>query len=230
MLAKEAYHFPRTYNKKYLPNRVGLNVLWLLLMLFELSLSELSYTAEIQKPFEERNKITTYEKVINFSIVYAAQWSVYLIDQYDTVKKYGSFENWYENPFKPHFDKDNLDYNLINHTWVGQYYYLFYRSRGYQEQASLVWSFISSFAFEFTIETATQQPSIQDCFQTPVFGAVLGYGTEKLSHFFLGFDTTTGDILAFLFNPFLILPPKLHSIFTVSPIDDGAVVVGLWSF
>ena len=203
---------------------------WVLLIFIQCCLSGSICTAEILKPFEERSNISTREKILNFSAVYAVQWSVYIIDQYDTIKKYGSFENWYEHPSDPHFDKDNLDYNLFMHTWVGQYYYLFYRSRGYLKQDSLIYSFLSSLTFEFTIETTTQQPSIQDCYQTPVFGAVLGYWTEKFSHYLLGFGTVAGDTIAFLVNPFLILPPTPDFVFSFSPTNDGVVMVGVWRF
>jgi hypothetical protein len=145
-------------------------------------------------------------RALNFGIVYGAQWTYYLISQHETIEHYGSFKNWTENPLKPHFDKDDIDYNVIKHTWTGSTYYLFYRSRGYTQLQSFLWSVASSFAFEFTVETVTEAPSFQDLYQTPVYGTIVGIGADHLSCYFHSLGTWPGRALGYLFNPFTLLP------------------------
>ncbi len=153
-----------------------------------------------------RNDIPSKEKAINFGAVYVAQWAFYLGSQKEIIEDHGSFKNWYVNPFGPRFDKDSFEYNIFKHALVGNYYYLFYRSRGYSEKGSFFWSFISSLAFEFTIETVTEKPSYQDIYQTPVFGAVVGIGFEKASFYFHEWETWYGSVLGFLINPMTLIP------------------------
>ncbi|RYZ50333.1 MAG: DUF3943 domain-containing protein [Proteobacteria bacterium] len=150
--------------------------------------------------------ISGVEKAGNFGFVYAAQWAVYYASQSETIKEHGGMENWTENPFKPHFDKDHFNYNLFKHTAVGQYYYLFYRSRGYDKKTAFAWTTLSSLAFEFTIETMTERPSYQDIYQTPVFGSIVGMGFEQLSLYFHSLETWPSTMLGYLFNPFTVLP------------------------
>lgn len=153
-----------------------------------------------------RTNIPVAEKAQNFGVVYAAQWAGYYLTQKKIIEEHGSFENWYEGPSKSHFDKDHFDFNLFKHTAVGQYYYLFYRSRGYGKQSAFYWAFLSSLAFEFTIEVITEPPSVQDVYQTPIFGTILGVGTEKLSLYLHSFNTLPTTVLGYIFNPFTILP------------------------
>lgn len=155
---------------------------------------------------EGRTDVPDKEKFLNFSSVYGVQWAFYLYSQQETLEEEGSFRNWYTNPFKPHFDKDSFDYNIVKHSLVGNYYYLFYRSRGYTEKNAFFWSFMSSLAFEFTIETITEKPSYQDIYQTPVFGAVLGIGFEKASIYFHSLGTWYGTTLGYLINPMTLIP------------------------
>lgn len=151
--------------------------------------------------------ITALDKTLNFGFVYVVQWASYFATQETVIREHGSFKNIRENIFKPHFDKDHFNYNLSKHTLTGQYYYLFYRSRGYEKQGSFEWAFLSSLAFEFTIETATERPSYQDMYQTPVFGSIVGMGAENLSLWFHSLQTWPTTMLGYLFNPFTILPP-----------------------
>lgn len=166
----------------------------------------------------ELDTVTKKEKFTNFGVVYGAQWTYYLIGQREIIDEYGSFRNWHQNMFSPHFDKDSFDYNIFKHTLTGNYYYLWYRSRGYEESDSLVWSFISSLTFEFTIETATERPSWQDIYQTPVFGTAMGYGVEKLSLYFHEWDNWYGHTLGYILNPFTLLPRSRSAEVTIAPI------------
>lgn len=153
-----------------------------------------------------RLTIPREEKLLNFGAVYLAQWAFYLYSQNDVIKEFGSFKNWTTNPWRPHFDKDRFEYNVFKHTFVGNYYYLFYRSRDYTEKEAFLWTFASSLAFEFTIETVTERPSYQDIYQTPVFGTVIGIGFEKISDYFHSWDNWYGNFLGYAFNPMILIP------------------------
>lgn len=187
-------------------------------------------TFPVYKP-EGREKVPGKEKFLNFGAVYLSQWAFYLYSQEDVIREHGSFHNYYNNALGPRFDKDSFEYNIFKHSLVGNYYYLFYRSRGYTEKNSFFWSFMSSLAFEFTIETATEKPSYQDIYQTPVFGAVVGIGFEKLSFYFHEWETWYGSLLGFIVNPMTLIPQfarEKNQTVTAIPILDkktaGAVV------
>lgn len=174
--------------------------------------------------------ISSEEKAFNFATVYAAQWTYYLIVHKEEIKKYGSFKNWLNYPRDPHYDRDSFEYNLIRHTIAGQYYYLFYRSRNYSEQNAFIWSAISSFAFEFTIETATERPSYQDLYQTPVYGTVLGVAVEKLSNYLHDTETLPGHLFGYLLNPFTLLPPTNSFLGAVQIHSNQVVIKAGWEF
>lgn len=157
---------------------------------------------------KERTFFTTGQKMANFGIVYGAQWGVYLLEQQAAIKNHGSLRNWYTNPLKPHFDKDSFDYNVFWHSVSGASYFLWYRSRGYDVHNAFVWSFLSSLAFEFTIETVTERPSYQDIYQTPVFGSILGVGVESLSNYLHSLNTWYGSALGYILNPFTLIPQQ----------------------
>lgn len=186
--------------------------------------------AQNDSPASGTARISSKEKAINFTAVYAAQWTYYLIAHEDEIEKYGSFENWVKNPINPHYDRDSFEYNLIRHTMAGQYYYLFYRSRNYTEQNAFLWSVISSFAFEFTIETVTERPSYQDLYQTPVFGTVLGVGVEKLSIYLHDTDTWIGDLAGYILNPFPLLPATNTIFGYVVPEKNKVSLMLQWEF
>ena len=153
-----------------------------------------------------RHDIPVSEQLLTLGFVYAIQWGYYVTFQNETIKDHGSFKNWYTNMYKPHFDYDSYDYNLILHTLTGTYYYLFFRSRGHTKAAALRWGMISQLLFEFTIETATERPSFQDMYQTPVFGAVVGMSLEYVSNTLLSTDSVIAHILGYLLNPFALFP------------------------
>ena len=174
--------------------------------------------------------ITGKEKTVNFAVVYAAQWVYYLTVHEDEIEKYGSFDNWKKNPWDPHYDRDSFEYNLIRHTMAGQYYYLFYRSRNYSEQNAFIWSAISSFAFEFTIETVTERPSYQDLYQTPVFGTVLGVGVEKFSNYLHEQDHWATHLLGYILNPFTLIAPTNNFLGTVQVRSNSVALQMGWEF
>lgn len=194
----------------------------------EKTAAELAKLPELVAP--TNSGVSVAERAINFGVIYAFQWGFFLVSQREEIEKYGSWDNWRKHPFELHYDKDSFDYNLIKHTFVGQYYYLWYRSRGYSMQSAFVWSYLSSFAFEFTIETVTEPPSLQDLYQTPVFGTVLGIGTEKLSLYFHSYNNWYGHTLGYLLNPFSILP-STKNVFGLAYFDHEQVnAVVTWEF
>ncbi len=182
-------------------------------------LPALALGAERRYAHIEKAEISGLERAENFGILYGAQWGTYLLTQRETIRERGSFENWHKNPARPHFDFDGLSFNLIGHSIVGQFYYQYYRSRGYGEAAAFLWSVFSSSAFEFTIETTTERPSFQDLYQTPVFGSLVGMGFERLSLFFHSQEIWPARVLGYLFNPFSLLPGS-HYGFTAAPVPN----------
>lgn len=151
------------------------------------------------------SEITVQDRALNFGFVYAIQWTSYIATQESTIREHASLNNMREHITKPHFDKDHLNWNLSKHTLTGNYYYLFYRSRGYNKREAFEWSFWSSMAFEFLIETATERPSYQDMYQTPVFGSIVGMGAETLSLWLHSLQTMPTSLLGYIFNPFTTL-------------------------
>lgn len=137
--------------------------------------------------------------------MYTAQWSVYLLTQEDGIREHGSWKNFFKHMSEPTFDKDSFDYNIYKHTLVGQYYYLFYRFRGYSQGDAFLWTFLSSLAFEFAVETYTERPSIQDIYQTPIYGTLLGMAAERTSNYLHSRDSVLLKGLAYIINPFTIL-------------------------
>lgn len=132
--------------------------------------------------------------------IYVASWIVYPLTQPKTFKK-GSFSNYRKNFGKVVFDKDEPFWNWVVHPISGSQLYLYYRANGYNNINSLAMSFISSTLFEFTVENYTEPASIQDLYTTPVLGAVLGLGIEKLSMYLLNTGNFMGRFLGHAINP-----------------------------
>ncbi len=171
------------------------------------------------------------EKALNFGIGYATQWAGYFATQKKVIKEGGSYQNWRHNILSPHFDYDNFDYNIFKHGITGNYYFLFYRSRGYDRVEAFFWTFLSSAAFEFTIESFTERPSYQDLYQTPVYGTIIGIGVEKLALFFHGQDSWWGHTLGYILNPFALIPEWKHEAnISFTPYYDTKKVGGLVTY
>lgn len=146
------------------------------------------------------------DRALNFGAVYVAQWGFYLVTQQDTIHQHGSFENLPQNIFKTRFDRDYHDYNVLKHTLAGSSYYLFYRTRGYKKMEAFGWTIVSSLAFEYTIETYTEPPSVQDIYITPVYGTAFGMGAEHLSQYLYSKKSWPFRVMAYILNPFALLP------------------------
>ncbi|MFM6927308.1 MAG: DUF3943 domain-containing protein [Bdellovibrio sp.] len=190
-------------------------------------------SSETQEKYQQvtRLDIQVPDKIRNFTWMYAGQWLVYFATQSETIREYGSFQNWIRNPWHPEYDKDTFDYNLLKHSFSGQLYYQWYRSRGYTEQRAFMWSFISSMAFEETIETITEKPSLQDIYQTPVLGSLLGMGMERVSLYFHSQKKWPYRVLGYIFNPFSLLPDSQYKFVAVPMVSSQVTGVQVvWSF
>lgn len=178
---------------------------------------------------EPRLEFTRDELINDFALMYGFQWVGYLATQSDIIRRTGRFENMGKYPFRPHLDNDTYDYNVLRHALTGNYYFLYYRSRGHDVKAAFLWSFASSMAFEFAIETLTERPSFQDMYHTPVLGTILGMGTEKLSLELLGTDSGFLRALGYVLNPFAAWPGgSAHRVSAVPALGLGhRAIVGL---
>ncbi len=93
------------------------------------------------------------------------------------------FSKWVENVTAgPVWDRNNMAYNYIGHTYVGGVYYQVARKSGYRQWDSFVYTaLMSTFYWEYGIEAFAEVPSIQDLAVTPLLGWVYGewaYQTE----------------------------------------------------
>ena len=169
---------------------------------------------------------------MNFGVVYATQWAVYLVTQEETIREHGSWDNFFSYPLRPDFDKDSFDYNILKHALSGNYYYLFYRSRGYSEVESFAWTFMSSLAFEFAVETYTERPSYQDIYQTPIYGTLVGMGAERIGNYFFSSDSKFVRGFGYLFNPFELIKVKKEThIVAIPAIEREALGFNIsWRF
>lgn len=82
----------------------------------------------------------------------------------------------FTNP--PHIDHDLWMINYVGHPYQGSIYYNSLRSQGATIVQSSVFSLGQSLIWEYLVEGAMEQPSVQDLIVTPVLGTVLG----ELSH------------------------------------------------
>ncbi len=142
---------------------------------------------------------STGENLTNIGIIYGISWAMYPIIQPESFQS-GSWTEYKENFGKLVFDQDEPYWNLLVHPLTGSQLYLFYRSTGYSRLDSFAMTFISSALWEFTIEVYSEPASIQDLYQTPVLGSLLGFGLENLSMALLNQNTPLGTFFGYLFN------------------------------
>jgi len=167
------------------------------------------------------------DNVKNIGVMYGLAWFFYPILQPKVFSGEASWEQYKKNFGEIVFDKDEPVWNYFVHPLVGSQLFLFYRADGYTRMESLGMTFITSALFEFTVEIFTEPASIQDLYQTPVLGSVIGLGLENLSLYALNSGTTFGKVFGHLINPSTLLPiyegrtliiPKLE------PEDKGAML------
>lgn len=141
------------------------------------------------------------ENIKQLSAIYGLTWALYPVTQPEVFREKGSGTNYGNNLGKLVFDKDEPFWNWIVHPLSGSQLFLYYRANGYSRISSLAMTFISSTLFEFTVEIYTEPASVQDLYQTPVFGAFLGVGLEKLSMYLLNTGNAFGRFFGHVLNP-----------------------------
>lgn len=144
---------------------------------------------------------STSETFKHLAIIYGVSWAVYPLTQPSTVIDDGSFDKYKRNFGQLVFDKDEPFWNWFVHPLSGSQLYLYYRANGYDKTSSTALAFVSSSLFEFTIEIYTEPASVQDLYQTPILGSIIGVGIEHLSLYLLNSGTTFGTILGHTMNP-----------------------------
>jgi len=137
--------------------------------------------------------------MLNIGAVYGFSWMIYPLFQHNDFQS-GSWEEYKTNFGQLVFDQDQPYWNWLVHPLTGSQLYLFYRSTGYSRVDSLGMTFISSALWEFTVEVWSEPASIQDLYQTPVLGSLLGLGLESLSMFLLNQDNPMSNFFGYLFN------------------------------
>ena len=91
-------------------------------------------------------------------------------------KEQGIYDKWFENVSSgPVWDRDTGPLNLIGHPYFGGVYYQVARKSGYRQWDAFVYSaLMSTFYWEYGIESFAEVPSIQDLVITPVLGWAYG--------------------------------------------------------
>lgn len=96
--------------------------------------------------------------------------------KFDRDRIRNQYTSTFVNP--PHIDHDLWMINYVGHPYQGSIYYNSLRSQGATIVQSSVFSLGQSLIWEYLIEGAMEQPSVQDLFVTPILGTLLG----ELSH------------------------------------------------
>ena len=144
------------------------------------------------------------ENFTHLGVVYLLSWGMYPLVLSSDIKTKGSTQNYKNNFGKLVFDRDGPYWNWGIHPLSGSMLYLYYRTHGYTRSSALAMSFVSSTLFEFTVEIYTEPASVQDLYQTPIIGAIVGLSLESLSLYFLNSGTLAGRIVGHIFNPFTL--------------------------
>lgn len=96
----------------------------------------------------------------------------------EEMRKNGIGTKWKENvKAGPVIDEDNFFLNYVMHPYFGGIYYMTARSNGFNIFESFTYSAImSTFFWEYGVESFAEVPSVQDLIVTPVLGSVVGEG------------------------------------------------------
>lgn len=115
--------------------------------------------------------------VVAFGVLWALPESFTKWDK-EEMKKNGIGAKWKENvKAGPVIDEDNFFLNYVMHPYFGGVYYMTARSNGFTIFESFTYSAImSTFFWEYGIESFAEIPSVQDLIVTPVLGSVVGEG------------------------------------------------------
>ena len=121
----------------------------------------------------------------------------------------GPLEKWWNNVRAgPVWDEDKWDMNYLGHPYFGGVYYQVARKSGYGQWDSFVYSFLmSTFFWEYGLESFAEVPSIQDLVVTPIGGWLWGefayqseLGIRKQGGTVYGSEFL-GDITLFFLDP-----------------------------
>ena len=170
----------------------------LFLLFYTLLADDKTYYTIPQKEYSSKDRFS------HIGVAYLFSWGIYPFVLKDEIKKNGSWENYKKNFGRITFDRDEPYWNWMVHPFSGSMLYLYYRTLGYSQTQALGLSFISSTLFELTIEIYTEPASVQDIYQTPVIGAVVGMGMEYISLRLLNSGTLLGKIFGHIVNPFTL--------------------------
>lgn len=146
-------------------------------------------------------KHTFAESFKLIAAMYGVTWVAYPLSQPKVFRDKGSWSRYKDNFGKLVFDQDEPFWNWFVHPISGSQLYLFYRANGYSRINAMGMAFISSALFEFTVEIYTEPASIQDLYQTPVLGSMLGVGLESLSMYLLNTGNSFAQVLGHILNP-----------------------------
>ena len=163
-------------------------------------LSQESRATDYEYSYLDRSHSKT-ETLSHLSKVYALTWIFYPAIQPSTFLRKGSLRKYRKNFGELVFDRDEPFWNVIVHPISGSQLYLYYRANGYDSISSFGLAFVSSALFEFTVEVYTEPASVQDLYQTPVLGSILGFGLEKVSLFLLNSNSQAANVIGHMINP-----------------------------
>lgn len=167
------------------------------------------------------------ENAKTIGVVYGLTWFFYPVVQPKVFQGAGGVNEYSRNIGKLVFDQDEPFWNDLVHPLSGSQLYLLYRANGYDRLTAFQMTFISSALFEFTVETFTEPASVQDLYQTPVFGTFLGFGLENASMYLLNSGNTVGKILGHALNPATLFPFYEGRTFIIPKFNDedkGAMI------
>lgn len=150
--------------------------------------------------FPEREH-SAKETLGHLGVLYAASWVAYYVSQPKVFREKGSFSVYRHNFGKVVFDKDEPFWNWLVHPISGSQLYLYFRANGYKKIDSVKLAFVASSMFEFLVEIYTEPASFQDLYQTPLLGSALGLMLEKLSFYFLNYNSPFFTVLGHILNP-----------------------------
>lgn len=170
--------------------------------------------------YEDREHNFT-ENAENIGIVYGLTWFFYPLTQPKILKGAGGLKEYGHNFGQLVFDQDEPFWNSFIHPISGSQLYLLYRANGYDRLGAFQMTFISSTLFELTVEIFTEPASVQDLFQTPVLGSVLGFGIENFSMYLLNTGNPYGKFFGHLINPATILPIYRGRTYIIPKLEDA---------
>jgi hypothetical protein len=147
----------------------------------------------------------------------------------------GVLSKWSDNVKSgPVWDRDNGPLNLIGHPYFGGVYYQVARKSGYRQWDSFMYStLMSTFYWEYGIESFAEVPSIQDLVITPVLGWVYGewaFTTEmniRADNDELFGSSILGSTALVLLDPVDSLSVGINNIFGKQVIKAGTSYVGV---